>query len=153
MLVNNTQSFTAGHRLSTHNLTPDQESVEALLDGTEPVPAKADYFFIIEDKKFIKIRFSEITCIEACRCYLYVYLKDQKHMVLGSMAQLEKRLPVDVFCRIHRSWIIPLEGISVIAKSKILVHEHWYPLGATYRSRLLEQMRPYVFNRNYLSEL
>ena len=110
-----------------------------------------DYFFIIEEKRFIKIRFRDILSIEASRCYIIIHTLTGQHIVIGSMVQLIKRLPPASFCRIHRSWIVPLDGISEITRHRILVFEKWFPLGSSFRRLLLARLSPHVFNRRYLS--
>src|SRR5882724_1553054 len=86
-----------------------ENSIETFLGDDEQPVIHADYFFIIEEKRFIKIRYSDITCIEASRCYINIHTTHNRHVVIGSMVQLEKRLPSSLFCRIHRSWIVPVD--------------------------------------------
>ena len=126
-------------------------SIDALLDNAEQKNEVADYFFIIEEKRFIKIRFRDIHSIEASRCYIIIHTVTGRHIVIGSMIQLEKRLPKAAFCRIHRSWIVPLDGISIIGRQRILVFEKWFPLGSSFRRLLLARVSPHVFNRRYLT--
>ena len=65
--------------------------------------------------RFLKI--SEITCIMAEGDYTMVYLTDgTKGLVSKSMREWEKRLPENLFCRIHRSAIVNTEFIDKIDK-------------------------------------
>jgi DNA-binding LytR/AlgR family response regulator len=127
------------------------DAIDGLFCDAGPNKEFVDYFFIIEEKRFIKIRFTDILSIEASRCYIIIHTLKGRHIVIGSMVQLVKRLPEASFCRIHRSWIVPLDGISEITRHRILVFEKWFPLGSSFRRMLLARLSPHVFNRRYLS--
>jgi two-component system LytT family response regulator len=129
------------------------ESINRILNEGELSRPGVDFFFIIESKRFVRIRFADILSIEASGSYLNLQTRNTKYIIVGSMAKLEKRLPPTIFCRVHRSWIIPIDGVSVINKKRVMVNDSWFPLGNIYRKRLVKQLLPYVFNRRFLAEL
>jgi len=147
MLAKTLHKTTPLQRLS--NLSVAENSIDPIIEADHQPLKNVAYFFIIEGKRFIKIRYNEIVSIEASRCYINIHTTANRYLVIGSMVQLEKHLPRHLFCRIHRSWIVPVEGISEIGTQRIRVNDQWFPLGTSFRRRLLTQVKPYVFNRSY----
>ena len=91
-----------------------------------------DYLFIKVEKNYYKLKFSEILYIQAEKKYVHIVAKTTSHVILISISQIEKLLPQNLFCRIHRSYIISLEHTSrfncdfaYIGIKKIPISEHY----------------------------
>ncbi|MES1216838.1 MAG: LytTR family DNA-binding domain-containing protein [Bacteroidota bacterium] len=143
----------AGNEMSQIMLPKDfciDDPLYAMLNEQEVLPAQADYCFIIEKRKFIKVLFSDIMSIEASRVYVIInMLSGGKYHLLITLNELEKRLPVRAFCRVHRSCIIPFEGITEIRLHQIMVHGRLYPLSEAYRKKLIALLSPFVFHPRF----
>jgi DNA-binding LytR/AlgR family response regulator len=48
---------------------------------------------------------------------------------------LEIKLPVDRFIRIHRSFIVNLENIDIIERSRIVFGKKYIPIGEQYKEK------------------
>lgn len=64
------------------------------------------------DGRMLFLRFDEIDWVEAFGDYVNLHVGQQKHLVRARMIEMEKKLPPDRFCRIHRSSIVNLDSIK-----------------------------------------
>ena len=69
------------------------------------------FFFIRQDGRNVKVDFHNILYIEARKNYTRLVLTDRSAMVLITLKQWEKILPLELFCRIHRGYIVSIERI------------------------------------------
>lgn len=59
----------------------------------------------------MRVDFQSILYIEARKNYTRLVMTDRSAMVLITLKQWEKILPSDLFCRIHRGYIVAIEKI------------------------------------------
>ena len=95
------------------------------------------FFVKTESKgKLLKINLADIDFIESMKNYVAIYRGGQKTLVYTSMKELEERLPKKQFIRVHKSFIIPISGITGIegnlvrlknTKAEILIGENYKP--------------------------
>ncbi|MHA4806569.1 LytR/AlgR family response regulator transcription factor [Flavitalea flava] len=69
------------------------------------------FFFIRQDGRNVKVDFHQILYIEARKNYTRLVMTDRSAMVLVTLKQWEKILPSDLFCRVHRGYIVSIERI------------------------------------------
>lgn len=93
------------------------------------------HLFVKSDNKTVKINLDDIDFVESLNEYVRFNLGPDKTVVsLMSMKTLEETLPRDKFMRVHRSFIINLEKISTIERSRILFYgKIRVPVGDQYR--------------------
>lgn len=93
------------------------------------------HLFVKSDSKTVKINLDDIDFIESLNEYVRFSLGPDKTIVsLMSLKTLEELLPHDRFMRIHRSFIINLEKITTIERSRILFYgKVRIPIGDQYR--------------------
>jgi hypothetical protein len=77
------------------------------------------YFFIRADRRYIKIRYDELIYVESLNNYVKIVCKNNTHMTLLSLRQLDEILPSELFCRINRSCIVSLDFIVAFDKESI----------------------------------
>lgn len=106
------------------------------------------YFFIDSGKRFVKVAFTDIIFIEACRNYAKLVTTKGEHMALLTMRQLETILPTDKFCRIHRSYIVSIDCIKSFVSDKVYIDTKILPIGISY-SKALQQKIMIVTNDSY----
>lgn len=100
------------------------------------------YLFVKADRKHYKIPTDAILYIEGLKDYIRIHTATEKIMVLENMKDILTRLPESKFIRIHRSYIIPKEGIKVVEGNQIrMVDGTWLPIGETYRKFTEEWLR------------
>jgi DNA-binding LytR/AlgR family response regulator len=65
-----------------------------------------------------KIKFSEMQYVEGMKDYLRIVTRTEKIMTLMSFSKLMELLPVQDFARVHKSYVVSLNAIESIEKSK-----------------------------------
>ena len=85
----------------------------------------------------LRIDLKDIKYIEGMREYVRIHCTDSKPiMSLMSMKTVEGFLPSDRFMRVHRSFIVNLEKITVIERSRIVFDEKVYiPISEQYKEK------------------
>ena len=100
-----------------------------------------DAIFLKTEYKVVRILVSDIVYVEGMAEYLRIYLKTQPKplIVLLSMKKMEERLPVRNFLRVQKSYIINLQRIAEINKSRVILDNGVdVPIGDSYREALGE---------------
>lgn len=100
-----------------------------------------DYFFVKADKKLVKIHYNEILYIEGLKDYVIIKKETGRVIALQTMKSLEAKLPVNLFKRIHRSYIVNTKRINAIVGNSIELTEtgkvKHIPIGKNYKDDLL----------------
>lgn len=84
----------------------------------------------------IKLTLNEVLYLEAMQDYTKVVTTDKKYMVNIPLSGFMKQLPEGRFCRIHRSYAVPVNGIREVGSSSLMCHKMSFPIGKTYRAAL-----------------
>lgn len=120
--------------------------VQKLLSLEQKVPAKVDvnneFLFIKSDYKIKRINFNDILYIEGLKDYVKVYTQNTSKPVLSltSLKLLESKLPDNRFMRVHRSFIVNLEKIDTIERSRIVFGKEYIPVSDQYKDRFQEYL-------------
>lgn len=104
----------------------------------QAVPIQADYIFIKQDTKLVRVNYNQINYIEAEKDYSSVYLTDKRIFASMHLKIFEDTLPKDQFMRIHRSYIVNMSKIKSIKGNMVELEQAEIPIGATYREELLK---------------
>jgi len=109
-----------------------------------------DFIFVKADKKLIKVNYADIAYIEGLKDYVIIRKHDGSRIItLQTMKSLEAKLPVQLFKRIHRSYIVQIDRITAIIGNMVEVLEKGQPkhlpIGKNYRDELLA-----IVNKNRL---
>ncbi|RKN80283.1 LytR/AlgR family response regulator transcription factor [Ulvibacterium marinum] len=105
-------------------------------EGTE-VHGDGKFLFIKSEYKILRINLSEIKYIEGMREYVRIHLQTEKPiMTLMSMKKMEGYLPEEQFMRVHRSFIVSLDKITIIERNRIVFDEKVYiPVSEQYKPK------------------
>lgn len=106
-----------------------------------PTPHAApehDFMFVKADYKTIRVDFKDILWIEGLKDYIIIQTKDQKIITLLSMNKMMEKLQDSKFLRVHRSFIVSLQKIDSIEKSRIRIGNKEIPIGEVYKEQFLK---------------
>jgi two-component system, LytTR family, response regulator LytT len=104
------------------------------------IEANDDFLFLKSDYKIKRINFNDILYIEGLKDYVKVFTINNLKPVLSltSLKLLETKLPVNRFLRVHRSFIVNLEKIDTIERSRIVFGKIYLPVGDQYKEKFQE---------------
>lgn len=97
-------------------------------------------FFIKFKKEHIKVNYADIAYVEARRNYVKIVTTSGSYLCLTTMVQVETIFPKDEFCRIHRSYIVRINGILSFEREKVFVEGNCLPIGDHYWKELLHRL-------------
>ena len=106
----------------------------------DQVEANGDFLFLKSDYKIKRINFNDILYIEGLKDYVKVYTLNSATPVLSitTMKLLESKLPGSKFMRVHRSYIVNLEKINTIDRSRIVFGKTYIPVSDQYKDKFQE---------------
>lgn len=99
-----------------------------------PAPAERGYLFIFSEYREIKIFYDEIRYVEGLKDYVKIFTTQQPRPLLSrlTLKAIEAKLPADAFCRVHKSFIVPLARISSFQRTKLFIGQQEIPVGSSY---------------------
>ncbi len=103
-------------------------------------PETDEFLLVKSDRKFTKVFFSEITYIEACGNYMFIYCGAERIMTKQTLAQFEELLPRGKFVRIHKSYIVSKKAVKYVEGNELSVGGKKLPIGKVYRKDMLKKL-------------
>jgi len=113
----------------------------------EQVDTNNEFLFLKSDYKIRRINFNDILYIEGLKDYVKVFIhgSDKPVLSLITLKALEAKLPEAKFMRVHRSFIVNLERIDTIERSRIVFGKTYIPVGEQYKDKFQE-----FLDRNFI---
>jgi DNA-binding LytR/AlgR family response regulator len=100
--------------------------------------ALPDFIFVKTENRLEKIMLNEIVYIEGMRDYLRIHTVNKKIMTLQNFTELEKLIPARLVCRVHKSFMVALNKIDSIERSRIKIGDQLIPVSETYKEAFLQ---------------
>lgn len=110
--------------------------IENVTDKTSggSLVVKADY-------RLIKVDYSDILYLESLRDYVSIHLQDGTEIkTLSTLKGLESTLPVSLFSRVHRSFIVNVAKVRVLERNCIVFGKKLIPISEVYRESVLRRL-------------
>ncbi|NAS11940.1 LytR/AlgR family response regulator transcription factor [Poritiphilus flavus] len=108
--------------------------------GGEAVQVQ-EFIFVKSDYDNVKIRLDSIKYIQGLKDYLKIHTYTNRPILtLMSFKDLEDKLPANHFMRVHRSFVVNVNNIDAVQKSKILIDDMRIPIGESYRKTFLKRI-------------
>jgi len=117
-----------------------ERMIRSITKPADEVLSNNEFLFLKSDYKIKRINFRNILYIEGLKEYVKVYTmhSDKPILSLSSLKILEIKLPSDKFMRVHRSFIVNLEKIDTIDRSRIVFGKKYIPIGDQYKEKFQE---------------
>ncbi len=105
-------------------------------------PDENQFIFVKSDYGNVKIKLENITHIQGLKDYLKIHVDTEKKPVLTLMnfKDIEAKLSSNNFIRVHRSFIVNINKIHSVQKSKIVIYDIRIPIGDSYKTNFLERI-------------
>jgi two-component system, LytTR family, response regulator len=108
------------------------------------VDSPKDFIFIKTENRLEKIMLNEIIFIEGMRDYRRIHTINKKIMTLQNFGELEQIIPTSIVCRVHKSYMVGLNKIESIERSRIKIADQLIPISDTYRELFFQQINASV---------
>lgn len=101
-----------------------------------------EFIYVKSNSKLVKVQNINIFFVEALKDYVIIHTKDEKFTIHSTMKDIEKKLPSDMFMRVHRSYILNLKKIKSIDSNIVLLEDtdKKVPIGGSYRDDLFKRL-------------
>jgi DNA-binding LytR/AlgR family response regulator len=108
----------------------------------QTVESTNEFLFVKSDYKTKRIIFNDILYIEGLKDYIKVYLwNDTKPLLsINSLKTIEQKLPPSKFMRVHRSFIVNLNRIEIIERSRIVFGKVYIPISDQYKEKFQDYL-------------
>lgn len=101
--------------------------------------SKSDLYVNIY-KRLVKISFDSINLIEAKGDYILIKTDKENYTVHSTLKKIEGKLPVTLFLKVHRSFIINIKKIVDIEDSSVLIGKNVVPVSRSSKPELMKQL-------------
>jgi len=128
-----------------------QKAQAVLRPAAEPVPAQqepapqqkqqdllSDFIFVKTEHKIQKVYLNDILFIEGLKDYISIFTPAERIITLQNMKKMEDALPEQHFIRVHKSYIVSINKIDSIERSRIFIGDKIIPVGDTYREEFFK---------------
>ncbi len=105
-----------------------QENIVQRTSDTQP-----EFIFVKTENRLVKIMLNEIVYIEGMRDYRRIHTVNIKVMTLQNFSEFEKSIPASLVCRVHKSYMVALNKIESIERSRIKIADQIIPISETYK--------------------
>jgi len=97
-----------------------------------------DFIFVKSEYKIQKVYLNQILFIEGLKDYISIFTPAERIITLQNMKKMEDTLPEKHFVRVHKSYIVALNKIDSIERSRIFIGDKIIPVGDTYRDNFFK---------------
>ncbi|PTQ99295.1 LytTR family two component transcriptional regulator [Mucilaginibacter yixingensis] len=123
-------------------INPTQKNQQA--EAPQPIPQapqsdfQSDFIFVKTEHKIQKVYLHDIMFIEGLKDYISIFTEEERIITLQNMKKMEDALPERHFVRVHKSYIVALNKIDSIERSRIFIGDKIIPVGDTYRDQFFK---------------
>jgi DNA-binding LytR/AlgR family response regulator len=97
--------------------------------------------FIKDDQVSYQVSAENILYVEAYGNYLKVHTTGKVYVTRETMHDIEKKLPENLFMRVHKSFIISLSKIQSISGNRVYINQQEIPIGEMYKLALKQRVQ------------
>ena len=122
-------------------LQPAAVKPVALAESTPQKPQQeflSDFIFVKTEHKIQKVYLNDILFIEGLKDYISIFTPAERIITLQNMKKMEDALPTKYFMRVHKSYIVSINKIDSIERSRIFIGDKIIPVGDTYRDEFFK---------------
>ncbi|GAC1305577.1 MAG: LytTR family DNA-binding domain-containing protein [Mucilaginibacter sp.] len=98
----------------------------------------SDFIFVKTEHKIQKVYLNDILFIEGLKDYISIFTPAERIITLQNMKKMEDALPEKHFIRVHKSYIVSINKIDSIERSRICIGDKIIPVGDTYREEFFK---------------
>ena len=120
-------------------LARDVDALKEQVESMRRPDAAPEFITVKVDLVKTPVRLDDILYVKSDGDYIVIHKTDgAKLMVLMTLKALEKQLPYDRFCRIHRSWLVAIDKVRGLKGGKVLIGDEELPLSDSCKPAFFE---------------
>jgi DNA-binding LytR/AlgR family response regulator len=110
-------------------------------EGTQQIEILDDRIFVRHNGRMEKLLLDDILYIEADRNYCTLITQKVNHILTCTLKVMQEKLPSASFVRVHRSFIINISKLDVLADGHLEIGRKVIPIGKSHKDLLLNRIR------------
>lgn len=120
--------------------------IDQLENRTIEQPKNDNYFFVNPGVKgkMLKINVDDVDFIEGLNNYIIIHTPQNNHIVYLTMKEIEAGLKADIFIRVHKSYIVNINKVTMMEGNKITVDKTSLPIGSSFKETLLKKVNQHT---------
>ncbi|MEX0289818.1 MAG: LytR/AlgR family response regulator transcription factor [Flavobacteriaceae bacterium] len=99
-----------------------------------------DRIFVRHNGQMLKLLLEDILYIEADRNYCHIVTHQNKILVVSTLKSIESELPPAHFIRVHRSYVVNLSKLDVVADGHLEIGRKVIPVSRSYKEYLMSRL-------------
>jgi DNA-binding LytR/AlgR family response regulator len=107
---------------------------------TSPTTSNDHYLFVKVNSSLVKINIDEILYIEAMADYVTIHTAEHRYTVHSTMKTIQESLPANNFFRVHNSFIVNIDKISVIEDNMVVINKKLLPVSRSRVKPLMQRL-------------
>jgi DNA-binding LytR/AlgR family response regulator len=113
------------------------KSINKLLQLKQPDPETSkNYTYFKVSGNLVKIMHTDLLIVKSVKDYLLLKTKQGNHLTHMTMKHLETLLPLEMFIRVHRSYLVNRQAITLLGRQHLQVGDEQVPVSENYRHNL-----------------
>ncbi len=108
--------------------------------GKSSHEAPMEFIFVKTENRLEKVMLNEVLYIEGMRDYRRIHTTSKKIMTLQNFKELEKTIPSNLICRVHKSYMVALNKIESIERNRIRIANQLIPISETYKAFFFQKI-------------
>lgn len=104
-------------------------------DNRQKIMQQDRFLYVKSEYKLIQIKLDDILYVEGVKDYIKIYLADGRKpiMSLMNMKKIDDYLPRPQFMRVHRSYIVNMQHVSMIDRGRMVMGDAFIPVSESYK--------------------
>jgi len=116
------------------------KAAEPSQDTVSSINKTENDLYVNIDRRLIKIDIPTIYLIEAKGDYIQIKTSGKNYTVHSTLKKIEDKLPLDLFLKVHRSYIINTQKIIDIEDNSVLIEKDVVPVSRSNRPELMKRL-------------
>lgn len=100
----------------------------------------SDRIFVRHKDHLVKVFLKDIQYISAERSYCHIHAQDAEYLLSMPMGKLADQLPSSDFLRVHRSYVVNLRQVDMVADDHLVIGKTAITVGRDQRAELLRRV-------------
>ena len=114
--------------------------LQALQKAESRIQAKStteQFLSVRADRKLHRLPYEDIFVLQAFGDYVKIFTRDGTLAPKATLSELEQRLPVPPFMRVHRAWIVNRHYVDYLEGNQVMVQQTAVPVSKAYREEVV----------------